>query len=85
MDTGFFLLIIFPLLFSFYTSDCVLYVICLLIDNNEHGKDVNSNNDDVEYKTPEKKEHCKFFLELVRKKGFWKGMIIELDLSLFDK
>ena len=42
----------------------------MLIDNEEHGEDIDSSDDDVEYRPPEKKDQCKLFLELVGKKGF---------------
>ena len=48
----------------------VLYWIFLLIENEEHGEDIDSSNDDVEYRPPEKKDQCKLSLELVGKKGF---------------
>ena len=38
------------LLFSFYFSNCIVCVICLLIDINAHGEDTNSSDDDVEYR-----------------------------------
>ena len=49
-EEGSFLLKIFPLLFSFYFSNCILCMICLLIDINAHGEDTNSSDDDVEYR-----------------------------------
>ena len=58
------------LLFSFYFSNCIVCVICLLIDINAHGEDTNSSDDDVEYKQSGKKNNGKFFLKLVSKKGF---------------
>ena len=49
-EEGSFLLKIFPLLFSFYFSNCILCVICLLIDIKASGEDTNSSDDDVEYR-----------------------------------
>ena len=42
----------------------------MLINNEEHGEDIDSSDDDVEYRPQEKKYQCKFFSELVGKKGF---------------
>ena len=69
-EEGSFLLKIFPLLFSFYFSNCTLCAICLLMDIKASGEDTNSSDDDVEYRQSGKKKQCKFFLKLVSKKGF---------------
>ena len=42
----------------------------MLTDNEEHGEDIDSSDGDVEYRPPEKKDQCKFFLQLVEKRGF---------------
>ena len=66
-EKGSFLLKIFPVLFSFYFSNCILCVICLLIDINAYGEVTSSSDDDVEYRQSRGKKQCKFFLKLVSK------------------